>query len=427
MHQQLLQLNKALRQHYVLILSVAYIATLPLYIGEILTTDAAYIFGKYINYLHIRVTLRFLLGTILLGAILWKNKAFLKEWAKKYRFFITSGILFLLYASIIPFFNGALTTMSNFSALYTASISNLFFTIVNLIAVVCATIQVLQSAQRYHGKIAGTLATSLALQGLFAVNQFLAKGPWLPDVHTWTGQPAVFTSNAFWGITEYFRIYGTTPHPNILATILCFFLVIIFFLAIPKTYKVAIAAGIILLILGTLSRVGIAASICVTALYLTRHWTDKLTVRNSKLAVPLIVSSIYLLPLLLSHIPIAFSAFPFLESRRIIATLYNELLTNTPLLFAHGTGFVLSIPTLLATSKELPTSIIWGNQILAEPPHNIAQLLLVEFGIIGTGLISLIVYASATLVEIRKIPKWIILSLFLLLLLWGSFDHLLVY
>lgn len=415
MQTQLQQLKTYLQKFPLEIASVLFVATLPLYIGEIISNSHAFLLGKYINYLHVRVTLGLILAITV--TILYA----LKEREKKYLFLFLSIFVLAAITAVSPILDVSKGIGRSFFSLYAASLYHLFEFLIKSSALIISTATLLSSG-KLHSFAFKAIAFSFGIQFIFGALQFVLGAPFAPTLFTWLGQPTIFSSKSIIGIFEYTRIYGTTPHPNILAGIVVFWNFLLLSLNISKKHSTLFGIVSACLLIGTLSKTGLLAVITLYAVYFVRNKLAALS--SPKLAY-------WAIPLLLGLTIIATFLFPetsttFIDSRVTIQSLYLELLQKFPHLLFTGTGFTMSIPTLLFHAKDLTQTVIWGNQILAEPPHNILFLLITELGIPLLLLLSIFYwYFWKKFTTLLK--PWQLLSVILILLILGGFDHYLVY
>lgn len=415
MQKKLQQLKKLFLENRLFFFSLALLFLLPIYSGEIIANSHAFIFGKYINYLHIRISLHLLVSIIVLFQYFYENKN-----SRKFLLPLAFGIIAL---ACIPLLSVQLLSSSFTPLLYLSSTFHLLEFAIISSALLISLHQVLHAP---FGKVIfATITSSVLIQLMFGAGQFMIKGPLFGNLLTWTGQPATFTSNSFIGIFEYTRVYGTTPHPNILAGILVLFFFLVLSLQVPRNWKITLSTIIGVMIGVTLSKSGILAFIAVASIYLLKSW-NKLPQLTAKTFVALLLFANLFLVLFFHFVSQFGISATFIESRSVIHKLYLELLLQHPRLLLSGTGFTLSIPALLANASTLKTSTIWGNQILAEPPHNALVLLVIELGI--PAVIGFLYIALRKLdLVLLNLPNWQRYSLLLMLIILGGVDHYLVY
>jgi O-antigen ligase len=416
MQTQLQQLKTYLKKYLLQVVSLFFIASLPLFIGEIIANSHAYLLGKYINYLHIRITLTLILALVVCVAYILQKKP-----QKDLIIFLSISALAPLVTSQ-PIYGLSREIGAPFFPLYIASIFHLtaFFTTAG--AFFIATKTILTSEAFLHKSFFKVISISLVFQLIFGIFQYFSNGPFAPSYLAWLGQPTEFTSKSIIGIFEYTRLYGTTPHPNILAGIIVFLNFLVLSLEVPKKNKLLFGIASIVLLVGTLSKTGILAFIALIFVYLLRIQLEKIT-------LPKLLY--WAIPLLLTIAVGATALFPetsatFVDSRVMIQSLYLELLQKFPHFLLTGTGFTMSIQTLLFHAKDITQTVIWGNQILAEPPHNILLLMLVELGLpLTTVLVGglWVIWKQ----NWQSLYKWQYIALVLIVLILGSFDHYLVY
>ncbi len=422
MQQKLQQLKNFISNNWYFLLCLSFLFFLPIYTGKIISSEHAFIFGKYINYLHVRLSVHLLLSILLVGTYV-KNHFSDIRLNRSYFF---GMVIFLCIALFFPLLSLSTNGLLDKPELYLSSIFHLAEYIITVIAFLLTIKEILlnelpKNKQMY---LLGTIGISIVIQLLFGIGQFIEKGPIFPSLLSWTGQPLTFTSNSFVGIIEYARIYGTTPHPNILAAILVFYTLLLLATqkrSIQVLITIAIAAFIISF---TMSKIAFAAFIFVLVLYLVQK---EIIWKPNFGQTLLAFLTTNLLLILFFHfaksLPIQAT---FITSRSIIHQLYLDLLKLHPEILLTGTGFTMSIPTLLANAANLSTSSIWKNQILAEPPHNIFILSIIEFGIPVTTL-GIALFGKKTFHLLTKATPWVFWSILSLVLLFGSVDHFLLY
>lgn len=416
MQTQLQQLKNYIKKYPLEGVSLLFISSLPLFIGEIIADSHAYLLGKYINYLHIRITLTLILALGVCVVYLLKKKS------QKELYVFLSILTLASIVAIRPIYELSRGIGTSFSPLFIASFFHLAAFFTSTTAFFITTKTILASDISLHKTVLKVFSLSLGFQIFFGILQFFSNGPFEPSFFAWLGQPTVFTSKSIIGIFEYTRLYGTTPHPNILAGIIVFWNFIVLSLTAPKVNKLFFGLASLVLLLGTLSKTGLLAFIALFFAYLLRNRLEKITI--PKLYY-------WVIPLLFSIAIAVTSLFPetsatFVDSRVTIQSLYLELLQKFPHFLLTGTGFTMSIPTLLFHAKDLTQTVIWGNQILAEPPHNILLLLLVELGLpLTTTLVGGLWYVWKK--NWQLLHTWQYVALVLIVLILGSFDHYLVY
>ena len=360
MQNLLLQSKDLFQKNRVLFFSVLFLLFLPFFGGKILFSLQAYLLGKYINYLHVRITLHLLLGLL----VVWQFGISSKWQSFKY---IAAAWVLLAFISIFPIFNLTSAIGISFFPLYLSSIFHLFEFIVGAIALGIACITVLKATRNEHIYAWFALTISIIMQLAIGIGQFLLKGPLFPNLLSWTGQPLQFTSESIIGIFGFFRVYGTTPHPNILGGILVLSIFLVLSFNVTRLQKLITIGLATLLLIGTLSKSAMFALLVLLIIYLLRSKLTAVKLNPTMgMAIFFFCNVVLITGLALAHT--LGVTENFIMARANVQTLYFELITHYPRLLLTGTGFTMSIPNLLANATELPTSIIWGNQVIAETP-----------------------------------------------------------
>jgi len=181
----------------------------------------------------------------------------------------------------------------------------------------------------------------------------------------------------------------------------------------------------ILLIAGSLSKIGIIAMALITSIYLMRKKLVSLQVPNS--AKYLLFAITIMLPIFLVFLAfMAWLPYPYLVNRGALLSLYAELITKNPSLLFSGTGFELSAATLLANSSKISQNVFIGNGLTVDVPHNSILLVILEFGVIPALVIFTLIISSIRR-YFSQLSRWQKLALLSLFALVAGFDHLLLY
>lgn len=410
-------------------LSAAYLFFLPLYIGEIVYDRPAYLFGQYFNYLHIRITVHLLLA---IAIVVWKLVNLSREsrdtTLRAYSILLVGLALIWIY----PINKLALSAEVAFFPIYFSSLFHFVELSTKVVAIVLVTKTVLENQQNSARSLfLWAISASLVIQSAFALGQYLTSGPVFPEFFSWIGQPLRFTSSSVIGMFKYPRIYGTTPHPNILAAILCYFSLIS--LTIPETKITRLFATITLsfscaLLLGTMSKIGLLTLVLMLFFLAYNKYCKPLPLSHilNTVGVILAVTLPIALPLLgyFWRVPL-----PYLYYRGEILVNYLRLITQLPWLLLTGTGYSLSAPTLLANDSLTLISPFIGNGVSVDVIHNIFLLSIVEFGVLPIVFVAILLARfnhSSPLVWLKN-NQWSTILIAILLFLVGGFDHLLLY
>lgn len=436
MHKLLQQFKEWLLANGDFYTSLLYLIALPIFSGEIISSGLAQQFGPYLSYLHIRITLHDILALAVLYFFLRKpntlvNSALSRDTNKAARRRVMMiGLLLLL--TILPsiFSQYILARSLSISPLMILLLPtvHLLSLLLNLSAFFISCRTVLLATVQNRVLFLKFLFIAIVLQLVICLGQLFLRGPILGSVMRWTGQPEVFTSKAIWGIYEFSRAYGTTPHPNILAAIGTFYAYLALSLHPPRKLLFALLFAISVMITTTLSKLGLIALAGVFVSYAFRSFFSRLSPSFSTVKIAPALFTLLALSLVVEWAAFTFQwSPPYFQSRAVIQQTYVELLVGNPFMLLTGTGFTLSIPTLLTHAPQLATSLVWGSRMLAEPPHNALLLLLVEFGAIGIGVGTVLVTRFLRLISLPSLENWEKIALLCLLAIWGGFDHLLIY
>jgi len=422
MHKQLQQLKEFLDKFGIFYSSLLYICLLPIYSGNIVSPSLAGYFGQYINFLHIRITLHDLVA-LLVVVFFYRNADKAINQHKR----LLLVCIALVALSLFPVRLLSEQLGVSFLMLEVTSSAHLFSFLLNATALILASSALLAiSTTKKAGLIMWGIGAISVLEGLLVLGQILIKCPLFGTLLTWTGQPAEFTSKAIWGIYEFARAYGTTPHPNIFAAIMVFYVFLVLATAINKKITPLLVCLLSTLVIATLSKIGAAALVLVLLCYASQNLLSKL---------PLLTTRVFWSSTLIGYLSIiavnlgifiSQVSMPYLQSRAVIQQLYIELLAYRPYLLLTGTGFSFSIPTLLQSAPLLQTSTVWGSRILAEPPHNILLLLVTEVGILGTVLVLWYIHSIGN-GTFSTLAHWKRVALLSIIILFGGLDHLLAY
>lgn len=409
------QLKKLFYENPLLFFSVLLVVTLPLYAGEIVSNSHAYLLGRYINYLHVRISLSLILSSTVVYYYFRQQ-----ETSTLLKLFLSMIVAYFLI-SFYPIFMTSNEIGISYLPLYLSSSFHFLEFLIKTTALIIATKQLLSTTKETQKIFLVLLTPVLTAETILGVAQYVSGGPLFPTFLAWLGQPVEFTSKSILGIFEYSRVYGTTPHPNIFAGILVYFLTLILSMYGSKPQRILLFTVISLLLVGTLSKSGIIAAVLIVLVYLLKNKLPKISMNIATMGIVLVISAA--IPAFLLFIN---SPSTFLSSRASILQLYVELLSLKPEFLITGTGFTMAIPNLLACARNLPTSLIWGNQILAEPPHNSLLLGVTELGVPLFVLLLTFIYKIAV-TKFSEMKPWQVWAIFILLSTLGSVDHYLLY
>ncbi len=416
MHSKLHQLRNFVLTNTLFTISLAFVFLLPFFAGKIISDSQAYIFGQYINYLQIRITLHFLLALLTIFVAYKEKLSIIKDLRPL-------SIIFLIIIIVASIHGARIGQTTGQELLYAITgLSNAFIWGVTFIGFIIALHTLLSDTQR-HLAIAAAIAIIATFQTMLGALQSFFASPIFPSILSKLGQPLEFTSFSYIGTTIFSRAYGTTPHPNFLGAIFVLLFILLLGLQIDKYKKLAISIVLFIGTILTLSKISVFAIFITLLLYISRNVLAKVNIKIAFIAIfslATLVATIFITPNFSS------SDESFLASRGIITTIYLKLLELRPELLLMGTGFKFSIPTFLANASQLETTIIYINRILAEPPHNVLLLLVVEFGIPLTILLLAALYFFVQK-NFNFLPQWQKMALLSIITIFGAFDHLLIY
>lgn len=402
--------------------SVVLLLALPFNIGKVIYTESAWLDGSFVNYFQVRITLAFILSIILIVARLL--------FAKK-DVFSTSLIWILCFFWIYNILSN-LISGSNPQFLLVSSI-NLFEWLVIGYALLISIAAWSKNKYQYLGIIG--LATVSLLEICIQIAQIITTNPVVPQVLSVLGQPVKFTSFTYTGIDIFTRGYGTTAHPNILSAIMNFFLVLILSARIKSLQKVLFVLVPIVCVALTLSRAGILCTVLIISLYAFTKFGKSIIKRAGDFVRKYFALLLFLGSFVLVLIAILVQLFLknyinsyFLTSRGLLLDQYFAIITSSPAQFLLGSGFLSSIQKLHNMNSFIPSTYM---QLINEPPHNILVLLLTEFGIVGVSTFILAIVFILTKIKKQKFftadSFFLLLGILMIILVIGSFDHLLIY
>jgi len=414
-----------LKNFSLLVLSTILLATLPFFIGDIVWQAPANVLGQNINHLHLRITLHFILSTVLLVIYLLESiKLNKKNILQNSKNLLLLFLLLSLFSAIRTYYTTATFSGLPYSFAIISGIKSFSF-FINIVAFFIATHTILIAPKQTHNRLFTIILISISIQLLFSILQFLYRGPIAPNFFSWIGQPLFFSSHTYIGNHILQRAYGTTPHPNILGGIISFLLFLILSLKIKNTKKLLGIIFSTILIIFTLSRSALLACVIMIIIFLSRDYINKIKYLGKSagyitfIAQLAIIISLKFLPSILSH-------GSFIISRSMIQNMYITLLTTYPSILFWGTGMYMSIPAILSKWGSLNVQFVYINRILAEPAHNIFLLILIEWGLV---LGTLIIFGLGKIIALitKYLRPWQILAIISLINILGGVDHYLIY
>jgi hypothetical protein len=279
---------------------------------------------------------------------------------------------------------------------------------------------------------------SLSLQLILGTFQIFLRQPVLPQIFTPFGQPPFFESFTYVGSAIFPRMYGTTPHPNILAATATLFSAIILFLDSSRLRGILAYFIALAVILGTLSRTGMIAIACLTILFLGRKFfSNQLKHRkffsNTRLLTIFLLGFFLISGVFISVLPHDTINLPyFIESRAKLEDAYVRFMVMFPNLWLFGTGFLGTLPLLYQNYTSLPFPMLLENSFFFDIPHHAGTLLHLELGLPVCALLFWVISRwfvdLQNHISIKKRDTYVfVLSLGLLFMIFGVFDHFLIY
>ena len=376
------------------ILFLASIAALPVQLGKFFfLKEASYVLGLPAGYLSVPVYFSDLIVVAAITAHLWANKNRLGEPFLNYKPYVISAAAFVLYLITLT----SLTFPTSPTAVYfTAKIAVLV-----LYSLTAADF--FQSTQ--SSKAGAIIKFSVLWQSAIIIAQFAFQrslNVWILGERLFTASTVNIAHFDLFG-QQFLRPYGTFPHPNVAAAFLLVYIIIL--VSISKKKRL-VGNNLIL-------------PIAITALFITFSKTAVaagavyffLTGKNRAFKMALLALLVLMAAAFISTqklIPIATVAERMLLSQ----SAYDLSLVN-PLFGAGPTSFIRSLSTLNLYSLSQTR--------LLQPVHNIFLLTLAEEGIFG-----LLIFALLLFSVFRRAQTPHKQALFLVLLIFGSFDHFLL-
>ncbi len=271
-----------------------------------------------------------------------------------------------------------------------------------------------------------------AIQSLLAIWQFLNQNVWSIKWLGMAGHKAreLGASVVEFGLERWLRAYGSWPHPNILGAFLILVIMALIYLSFrikSKYHKIWLifSAGFINLgILFSYSRTAWLGFLLVylsTIIYLLRFKDrdkNKYFVRGLLiyLMLILIVFGIATWPIIKTRLNIGESTRLEIMSKteRLNGYQQAEKLLKDNWLFGTGIGnYTFELQQIIKPQKYE----VWDIQ----PIHNVLILVLVELGLFGLLIISLLLFFISIL--LIKQRKWNYINLLLIIFILMSFDH----
>ena len=223
-----------------------------------------------------------------------------------------------------------------------------------------------------------------------------ARQSFVGGLFYWLGERTFSTSTpglahlSFFGY-DFVRAPATFSHPNSLAG---FLLVVYYLLHIKKSplwQRLAVFLGLIL----TFSKAALLAFVLV----ITFHF--------GSLALIGCFLFISVFQIFLPNLP---GLFPFISDRLFLLAPVKDIFSSSPLLGVGLGGFIPSLVGYLPGSFLLPAKI--------QPVHNLPLLFLLETGLIGLILLSVLIKRN-----LKKILKPEVLAFLAIIIITGAFDH----
>jgi len=226
------------------------------------------------------------------------------------------------------------------------------------------------------------------------------------------------------------RAYGTTPHPNVLATYLVLAIASYYWLSVTSEQKLrwywhGAYAGIFFGFLTTFSRVAVTAWVLLAVtgvgVFAYRHIGNHISI--SRIVRPLFITLAVIGVFLICYGPMVISrlTLPTEDEGMTLRNFYNQqaLQSGEGRLNWFGIGIGLFVPWLMEHSPGLLRD-------LYQPAHNLFLLIFAETGLLG--IFSFVAFlGSIVVVFMRKVPltfqKVYLLGCAAALLLMSGFDH----
>lgn len=369
------------------------LATIPIQLGKYFFKDFSYVLGIPIDYLAITFYLSDIVLILFVATSLWENKKNLRKIYSKNKTLIGLLLVFNLYLFL------SLPASKNSPLSLWLNIKTLEFTTFAFFA------KISFSNKKNINLIKNTILFVLAAESTILIGQFTLQSSL--GLH-FLGERALDSTTV--GIAQtsvagnyLLRPYGTFPHPNIAAAFLVIYMLI--YLGLEKKLQ-KIKPSVILLV----SLLAIVLTFSKTAL-ISLFLTAAIIIRSKLLlAVLMFTSTIatYVIFKSLSDAQLSSITERLLLSKIALDTAVNHIFLGI------GKGVFISE----LASYNL-TSI---SQIrLFQPVHNIFMLTLVENGLIGLLLLSLLLFHVARFTTSKQK-----MALFLTILIYGSLDHFFV-
>lgn len=376
------------------LLFLASLAALPVQLGKFFfLKDASYVLGLPIDYLAITIYFSDIVVVSCLPAYLWQNQKRIRKILKTYKTYLLASILFVLYVVVAALFFKSLTPTGIY---FLAKLIVLIF-----YSIIAADF--FASDKRSKAQVIiwfSTLWQSAILIAEFALQRSL--NIWILGERSFDASTVNIAHIDILG-QQLLRPYGTFPHPNVAAAFILVYLVIATAIATKKRtkfQKVIVAASVAALLL-TFSKTAIAAA----AVYFFLTTKNRL----AKTAMSILVAAAVIFFLSTQQfIPVATIA-----ERALLAQSAFDISLANPFFGEGPTNFIRSLSTHNLYSI--------AQTRLLQPVHNIFLLILAEEGIMG-----LLIFTAILFSVLKRAATPNKQALFLILLIFGSFDHFLL-
>jgi O-antigen ligase len=376
------------------ILFLLVLASLPIQLGKFFFPNYAYVLGIPIDYRAQTLYFSDLIIVSYIFASTWSIVTASKNQKAKFKQFLTRNSYYLYGLTIFVLYLSADSFLASISKQ-----ASLYFTL----KIIGFGLLSIFAARDFENKnliklIPRVIAASLIWQSVVVFLQFFAQrslGLWILGERTFNTTTPDIAHFQLFGY-QLLRPYGTFSHPNVLGAFLVVYLII---LAATKPTKPAAISTITAAIL-SFSKGAIFA--LFSAFIITSNNLRQLAAR----AVVLMLSVTVFFKLI-STSQVASLA----ERLTLIQAAFNLALKN-PLFGIGSNNFIIELAKLDLTSIS---------QIrLLQPVHNVFLLILVENGLIGLLIFTLVLFAVAQ----KKLTKEKT-GLFIALLVFASIDHFL--
>lgn len=373
------------------LLFLASLAALPVQLGKFFFIKDSYVLGLPIDYLAIAIYFSELVITALIVSYLWAIKSSWKKVFAKYRLYIVTGAIFVLYLFSLT----VLTPPISPTGLYfDFKIAGLFLYSI-IAAEFFSTPNLLPTAKKVLNF--SLLWVSLLIIAEFALQRSLDL--WFlgeRSFDTSTSNIAHFNLSGH----QLLRSYGTFSHPNVAGAFIVLYLILStsFSKKISNAQKFVVFPLASIALLFTFSKAAIFALVIYILLTAGNQKLRLAIITALAIAAFFLVSSAQLIPV--DSIAERFS----LSQAALDITLKNPLFGIGP------TNFIRELSKLNLFSISQTR--------LLQPVHNMFLIFLVETGIVGLLLFAAVLFAVASRAT-EKTKQ----ALLLLLLCFGSIDH----